>query len=174
MIVYKHTNIISGKCYIGQTVNTMEERWKGHLYDARYNKRRKFLAALNKYGPDTWEHEILFESDDPELISDKEVEYIKLFDSVKSGYNTSHEKYRTNTSHTPESLLNMSIAQKAAHAKKRAEGRAGGWHRCDGGAMLGKKHPGKGKEHKKWDNKGTRTWKLIDGVRVWYNKEAAV
>jgi len=32
----------------------------------------------------------------------------------------------------------------------------------------------KGKESTKWTTKDTMGWKLIDGVRVWYNKEASV
>ena len=119
-------------------------RWAEHCSDANRNKRRKFFAALNKYGTDNWSHEVLFESEDPTEIVDKEIEYIKQYDSVKNGYNTSHDRFRTNITHSEESIERMKIAQKAAHARRREEGTEGGWTRKDGGPMLGKEHPNKG------------------------------
>jgi group I intron endonuclease len=174
MIVYKHTCIISGKCYVGITVKTMEARWAEHCSDATRNKKRKFFAAINKYGKDNWTHEVLFESDNEQETLDKEIEFIDFFNSVKDGYNTSKDRFRTGIRHTPESIEKMRIAQKAAHARRRAEAGDGGWHRKDGGPMKGKIHPNKGKENKKWDNKGQRGWKMENGIRVWFNKEAAV
>ena len=33
--IYKITNSINGKSYIGQTQNTIEERWKEHIKDSK-------------------------------------------------------------------------------------------------------------------------------------------
>ena len=33
-IVYKITNVLNGKIYIGITTRTLEERWQQHCYDA--------------------------------------------------------------------------------------------------------------------------------------------
>ena len=164
MIIYKHTCNANGKPYIGQTVKTMEARWAEHCTDARYNKKRKFFAAMNKYGFDNWTHEVLFESDNPELISDKETEYIKLFDSVKNGYNSTYDRFRTNTKHSSESIEKMRISQKEKHARKRAEGTDGGWIRRDGGAMLGKEHPNKGGTSANKGKKKGQTWEEIYGL----------
>lgn len=30
-IIYKITNLIDNKCYIGQSINTVEDRWKNHI-----------------------------------------------------------------------------------------------------------------------------------------------
>jgi len=174
MIIYKHTCKANGKPYIGQTVKTMEARWAEHCTDARYNKKRKFFAAMNKYGFDNWAHEVLFESDNPELISDKETEYIKLFDSVKNGYNSTYDRFRTNTPHSQESIEKMRIAQKAAHARRKELQGGKESHREHKQHTSGWDHPNRGKENKKWENKGTRTWKKVNGVRVWSNKEATV
>lgn len=169
MVIYRHTCIITGKCYIGKTIKTMEERWAEHCTDAKYHPRRKFFAALHKYGKENWIHEILFECDNEELLADKEIEYIDFFDSVKNGYNTLSERTRTYT-HREDSIQKMRISQTLRHAMKRLAGTEGGWKRKDGGAMLGKPHPRKGKENKKWDTKGTQGWRLEDGKRVWFNK----
>jgi group I intron endonuclease len=122
----------------------MEARWAEHLSDANRNKKRKFFAAINKYGRDNWIHEILFESNNESEILDKEIEFIEKFDSVKNGYNTSKDRFRTGIIHTPESIEKMREAQKEKHARKRAEGTDGGWSRKDGGPMKGKEHPNKG------------------------------
>lgn len=163
MIVYKHTCNANGKCYIGRTVKTIMGRWWEHCSDAKYHPKRKFFAALNKYGTQDWAHEILFECDDPVLLADKEIEFIDLFDSIKNGYNTINERGRI-YAHTPESIEKMKIAQKEKHARKRAEGTDGGWTRKDGGAMLGKQHPGKGKSNANKGKKKGQTWEDIYGI----------
>lgn len=35
MIIYKITNSINGKVYIGLTTVTLEARWRGHIRDSR-------------------------------------------------------------------------------------------------------------------------------------------
>lgn len=130
MIIYKHTCTINGKPYIGLTVKTITARWYEHWFDAK----RKFFAAINKYGKENWTHEILFETDDTKILVNKEVEFIELHDSVKNGYNTSREKFRSGVFHTLESIEKMKISQKERHARKRIEGTEGGWSRKDGGA----------------------------------------
>lgn len=164
MIVYKHTCIVSRKCYIGLTVKTIEARWREHVSAARRNKKRKFFAAINKYGHDKWNHEILFESDIVDMILDKEVEFIDKFDSVKNGYNTSKDRFRTGITHRDESIEKMCISQKERHAKRREEGTDGGWTRRDGGAMLGKEHPNKGGTSANKGKKKGQTWEEIFGV----------
>ena len=37
MIIYKITNKQNGKMYIGQTINSLENRWKRHQSDALNN-----------------------------------------------------------------------------------------------------------------------------------------
>lgn len=164
MIVYKHTCLANGKSYIGLTVKTMEARWAEHCSDANRNKKRKFFAALNKYGTENWSHEILFESDNEQEILDKEIEFIEQFDSVKNGYNTSKDRFRTGIRHTPEAIEKMRESQKEKHARKRADGTEGGWRRKDGGAMLGKEHPNKGGTSANKGKKKGQTWVEIYGI----------
>src|ERR1700723_3714107 len=60
-IIYCQTNRITGKRYIGQTKFTLRSRWKEHVQYARAGQVgcRYFFAAIRKYGPDAFDHEVL-------------------------------------------------------------------------------------------------------------------
>ncbi len=51
MVIYKITNSINKKVYIGKTINVLKLRWNSHKYYAK-NKKRKYhlYNAINKYG----------------------------------------------------------------------------------------------------------------------------
>lgn len=52
--IYKITNRINGKSYVGQSIN-MEKRFKEHLY-----KQDTYIdRAIHKYGKDNFNFEIL-------------------------------------------------------------------------------------------------------------------
>ena len=82
-IIYKITNNINNKVYIGQTRYTLEFRWRQH-----WNKKDNtyFHNALHKYGKDAFTIEILEECDYKDLNS-KEIFYIAKYDSFNNGYN---------------------------------------------------------------------------------------
>lgn len=81
--IYKVTNKINGKVYIGQT-NNLKRRIQEHKHDRRAG--HLLHAAIKKYGFENFEIEILYFG--PEY-NDKEREYISLYDSrnPKKGYN---------------------------------------------------------------------------------------
>lgn len=79
--IYKHTNKINGKCYIGQTKN-IKSRWRVE----GYKYCRKFYRAIIKYGWINFEHEILKECSS-ENVDYWESYYISFYDSIKNGYN---------------------------------------------------------------------------------------
>lgn len=57
-VVYCHTNVVTGKRYVGWTSKSMNERWKKHVRDA-WRGSRYFHRSIVKYGEDAWKHEIL-------------------------------------------------------------------------------------------------------------------
>ena len=52
--IYKITNKVNGKVYIGQTITTVQRRWNQHKRNARYSKDKPqydhhFARAIIKY-----------------------------------------------------------------------------------------------------------------------------
>lgn len=88
-IIYKIISP-SNKIYIGQTITSLEKRWKAHLEDAHRNYKNhcKVLnKAIKKYGDKNFIIEIIEECRDEEL-DNKEIEYIKKYNSqVPNGMN---------------------------------------------------------------------------------------
>lgn len=81
-IVYKHTNKINKKVYIGITSQTPENRWKnGNGYTSMY-----FERAIKKYGWDGFEHEIICENLSKKDACNIERILIKSFRSYDPNY----------------------------------------------------------------------------------------
>lgn len=87
-VVYKHTNLINNKSYIGITKygENPNYRWRNGM---GYQENNEFFEDIIKYGWNNFSHEILeSELDEIEAIQ-KEKEYIKKYDCVNNGYNRS-------------------------------------------------------------------------------------
>ena len=82
-IIYKITNKVNGKSYIGQTRYTIEFRLKQHQHkkDNTY-----FHNAIHKYGIENFSIEILEECNIEDLNS-REIFYIAKYNTFKDGYN---------------------------------------------------------------------------------------
>lgn len=87
--IYKITNIITNKCYIGETKQESPElRWKEHIKSINKNKGCPALKdAVKKYGLEKFKFEILIICfDEDRFIYEKE--YIKKYNcQVPNGYN---------------------------------------------------------------------------------------
>ena len=55
MIVYLIRNTVSGKCYVGQTVKTLDRRWATHKREARKGRGHALADAIRKYGEEAFE-----------------------------------------------------------------------------------------------------------------------
>ena len=82
-IIYKITNKVNGKSYIGQTRYTIEFRWRQHQHkkDNTY-----FHNAIHKYGIQNFSVEVLEECD-VEKLNSREIFYIAKYNTFKEGYN---------------------------------------------------------------------------------------
>ncbi len=88
MIIYKSTNKITGKIYIGQTTQSLEKRIKGHIKESKIDKNRPFLLSINKYGSDNFTFEIIDTANNIDELNDKEIYWIDFYNSVSpNGYN---------------------------------------------------------------------------------------
>jgi group I intron endonuclease len=86
--IYKITNDINGKIYIGKTVNTIEKRWNEHCKDSlkERNENRPLYKAMNKYGIQHFHIEQIEECS-VEEVSERERYWIEIYGSFKYGYN---------------------------------------------------------------------------------------
>ena len=91
--IYKFTNKINGKSYIGQSQD-LETRYKTHLRN--FNKESApmynglFYRAIRKYGIENFNYEILIQSDTftKDELNEYEIYYINKFSTYgENGYN---------------------------------------------------------------------------------------
>jgi len=84
--VYKITNDINGKIYIGKTYNSIEKRFQEHCRERFKSKseQRPLYSAMNKYGIEHFHVELIEETDSPE---EREIYWIEWYGSFKNGYN---------------------------------------------------------------------------------------
>ena len=87
--IYKITNKINNKSYIGQAID-IQTRWnkeKSRAFLPASNEYNKTLSkAFRKYGLDNFTFEILEECD-INLLDEREIHYIALYDTYFNGYN---------------------------------------------------------------------------------------
>lgn len=83
--IYKHTNVITNKVYIGRTVNP-KRRFSNMLRN--YKNCKALYKDLEQYGVENFKTEILLETEDISNLGFLEEEYINKYNSlVPNGYN---------------------------------------------------------------------------------------
>ncbi|MCK9458415.1 MAG: NUMOD3 domain-containing DNA-binding protein [Proteobacteria bacterium] len=63
-IIYRITNKINDKKYIGFSSKSLEERWNKHLRDAKAGRDTYLCRAIRKYGGDNFDREVIYTGDD--------------------------------------------------------------------------------------------------------------
>jgi group I intron endonuclease len=114
-IIYKVTNKVNGKVYIGQTTECLTIRKKKHYASRNYYAKmnRHFSHALRKYKRSDFLWEIIDKCDSKEELDEMEFHYIMSYDSYNNGYNmTFGGEGIIGHKHTEESKLKMSLAKK--------------------------------------------------------------
>lgn len=87
-IIYRAYNKITEKCYIGQTVGSLNNRISNHYsYSKIAKKRYYFINALDKYNKNDWVWSIL-ETTSQSLLNEREQYWINYYDSYTNGYNS--------------------------------------------------------------------------------------
>ena len=86
--IYKITNKVNGKVYIGQTIRPVEYRFNRHINDAMHNiLDTHFARAIRKYGPYNWQLDVIDGAETQEELNQKEQYWIRYYNSVEEGYN---------------------------------------------------------------------------------------
>lgn len=181
-IIYKHTNLINNKAYIGQTIQPLAARMRQGYYGT------KFAKAIEKYGWESFSTVILYRIErqtKEELVSElNEVEeaLIKKYklQNDKYGYNVKAGGSNGTFSHRPDSIEKIRIAAKKPNSGQFKKGQIGvnkgkTWKNTDEyrkrhseimkesyrktgrkGAMFGKKHTSESRAKISSANKGRK------------------
>lgn len=85
--IYKITNIITGKVYVGQSVH-IESRVKEHKNPSNWIREsgKVLYRAFLKYGIENFTFEVVEECE-AEKLSEREIYWISFFNSFADGYN---------------------------------------------------------------------------------------
>lgn len=87
--IYKITNNVNGKVYIGQTIQTIKERFYQHCAtkcsDSVLNMA--IHKAIKKYGKSNFTIEVI-EEVDKDSLNDREKFWIEYYNSYNNGYNS--------------------------------------------------------------------------------------
>ncbi len=115
----------TGLSYVGQTILTLEERWRAHVDYANWvikhrpEKDTYFARAIRKYGRDAFESSVIEETVE-ELLDEREIHWIAKLGTHGNGYNsTKGGEGLRGYEFTPESREKM--RQKALGRKMSSE-----------------------------------------------------
>jgi group I intron endonuclease len=118
-LIYQLRNLINNKCYIGKT-RDLKTRIRRHLQEARSGTPRHLYNAINKYGFDKFNVEVLEEGIADEFVDDRERFWIGQANSLHPiGYNMTPGGEGGNT------LASWSVYQKQTLYQTQGEKRKG-------------------------------------------------
>ena len=137
MIIYKITNLINDKIYIGLTTQKINRRWTQHKSKSKTNiTTEPFLNAIRKYGEENFLVEVIDKANNLKELNKKEKYWINYYNSNnnKIGYNVlsggkfcsfnENTKKRMSMAHKGKKLSeeHKKNISKALKGKKKPEG----------------------------------------------------
>ena len=122
--IYKHTCLINGKIYIGQTCQNPEQRWGKN--GQKYKGCPYFYEAIQKYGWDNFKHEIIEKKLTSSEANIREEYWINFYKSNNKQYGYNLKSGGANNEYSLSSREKMSISatnrfQKEEERKKQSE-----------------------------------------------------
>ena len=187
MFIYKVTNIITGKSYIGQTIHSIEYRWKNHI-NASKRSKNYFHRAIQKHGAENFVIKCVVRCSSREELNIREVAMIRIYGTLSpNGYNMAtggkskvftdemREKMSISAKINPAKYwlgknLTQETKDKIAYTKKIQKQSLG-----SNNAMYGKKHTEKSKLKNCLSNGSGIPFEVVcietgTSVGVWHNK----
>lgn len=158
VIIYKLTNTINGKKYVGQTIFTVEERWKEHVADTKRGSNRLLCKAIRKYGENSFILTQIDTATSKEELNKKEVEWIAELKTFRFGGGTG---YNMNIGGGSNSGYKASEETK----KKLSIASTGRLHTEEAKAKIGEAHLGR---EITWDGK------ISVGMKKVFNEDLIV
>ena len=88
MIIYKITNTITNKCYVGQTQRTMNKRFQEHIRHSKHGVITCLYNAMRKYGVENFEIVEIDRATTADELNQKEIYWISKLNTMSpNGYN---------------------------------------------------------------------------------------
>lgn len=115
--IYKCTNNVNGKVYIGYTRKSLEKRITEHKSNSKKGSQYLLHKAIQKYGMNAFDWEIIFESKDKNyVLQEMEFYFIKEYNSyfeTNCGYNMTYggQGGMTDRTHTEETKNKLKFAR---------------------------------------------------------------
>lgn len=87
--IYRISNTINGKSYIGKTGMNFGDRWDSHraLLRSNHHDNPYLQNAWNKYGESNFQFAVVESVSDPSLLNELEIQYIKQYKEAGLSYN---------------------------------------------------------------------------------------
>jgi group I intron endonuclease len=133
MIVYLVTNKTNEKQYIGQTVKTLQARWKKHLNSVDAGSSYYFHKAIRKHGKENFCKVVLHVCETKEEMDFVEMFYIVLLNTkAPNGYNsTAGGEGSVDYKPTEETLRKIIGTKRSEESKKKMSESAKGRKRTE-------------------------------------------
>jgi len=116
--IYRITNTLSNKVYIGQTIQP-KTRWRTHKYNAKHNKTNQYIhKAMNKHGIDNFTFEIIAEFEGLEDCNKSEASFIQKYNAQNKefGYNIKPGVRKKGWKHSEETRQQLSESWHNIHS----------------------------------------------------------
>lgn len=88
-LIYKITNDINNKFYIGQTIGTIQSRFNRHIADAVGERKldTHLARAIRKYGKEHFHIKLIDSAENQNELTQKEYFWIRTTNAIRYGYN---------------------------------------------------------------------------------------
>lgn len=105
--IYKLTNTINGRCYIGYTINTIERRFLSHVNDS--SECTYLHKAIHKYGEENFDLEEICGTKNKEFIGELEDYFIQFYNTLApNGYNLKRGGFNGDMSEVTKKKMSQS------------------------------------------------------------------
>lgn len=112
--IYCWTNKINNLKYIGCSKH-IYKRWNEHKIQAKNKSHRKFYIAINEYGIENFDKEIIEECEEI-FLEKRELFYINLYNTIENGYNIS-KQYNSLAFNPNLEVIKEKISKKAKNRR---------------------------------------------------------